>query len=80
MNAIIHDNAVGAIRQASHDGTGRDAVAYIKSKGWIAYDLRNGCPQGGEPEFIFCRPGALPFPVSETAIDVLASILREKLS
>lgn len=73
---VFHTDVCSAIREASLDAHGRNAVAYTKGKGWHTYDLKNGCPKGAEPEF-FCQRGKVPFPLSDTAFDVLYSALRE---
>jgi hypothetical protein len=72
----LYLNAIEAIRDASHSV--ECGVCYQSGKGWTTYDPTKGCPEGFYPEFL-CFPGRLPLPLHEIAIDVLVSIIREKL-
>lgn len=74
---MIHTNAKHAINYAN-DGRNPKGVGYIQGKGWVAYDLMKGCPEGAVPEFV-CLQGHMPIPLTEMAQVVWLSILREAL-
>lgn len=51
-------------------------VAWTYDPGqWIVYDLRKGCPDGHQPEFVCFGPGIRPIPLNETAVDAYMSLI-----
>jgi hypothetical protein len=73
MAHAIFLDATDAIKHALADG--QRCVGYKQGAGWIIYDPTN-VPAGIVPEFFCIRSGTLPIPLSETATEVLESIIR----
>lgn len=54
-------------------------IGYRAGHGWFFYDLLNGCPDYGTPDFLFVARGRLPIPLTEYASESLQSLVKTKL-
>lgn len=71
---ITYANAHDAIRDAN--ALNRPVgIAYHAHQGWRVYDLTNGCPVEGQPEFLCLGSGIMPFPLSTSGEIIIDQFL-----
>jgi hypothetical protein len=81
MNITCASNAIReACGLASHNGRPWGVCWDTLKKDWFEYDLKHGCGAKAEPEFVCFGLGKMPLPLSETAHEVLGSLIRQVLT
>jgi hypothetical protein len=74
---ITYANAHEAIRDAN--ALNRPVgIAYHAHAGWRVYDLTQGCPVEGEPEFLCFGSGYLPLPLSAAGEIIIDQFLGRR--
>lgn len=71
-NILYHENCKTVFGTSSPPCV----ISYAKHKGWFSHDL-NEIHEDCEREFLFLGRGTFPIPLTENAVDVWISILKE---
>lgn len=54
-------------------------ICYLQGEGWAVYDLKLGCG-AAEPEYVYMKPGVLPMPLTDIALEALQSLIVERIT